>query len=102
MVQVGDKDFIDKSSAIEVLNDYMIDFEKRNPTLKAFNAVIHLDEETLHLHINFVSVAEGYKKGLMKSNIEIKIEKLRCKFSIKNTLHELIKSVFFILFISIF
>lgn len=68
VVQVGDKDFIDKSSAIEVLNDYMIDFEKRNPTLKVFNSVMHLDEETPHLHIDFVPVAEGYKKGLSKRN----------------------------------
>ncbi|MEA4828800.1 MAG: plasmid recombination protein, partial [Enterococcus thailandicus] len=49
-------------------NDYMIDFEKRNPTLKVFNAVMHLDEETPHLHIDFVPVAEGYKKGLSKRN----------------------------------
>lgn len=68
VVQVGDKDFTDKSSATRVLNDYMIDFEKRNPTLKVFNAVMHLDEETPHLHIDFVPVAEGYKKGLSKRN----------------------------------
>lgn len=68
VVQVGDKDFSDKSSATKVLNDYMIDFEKRNPTLKIFNAVMHLDEESPHLHIDFVPVAEGYKKGLSKRN----------------------------------
>lgn len=68
VVQVGDKDFTDKLSATRVLNDYMIDFEKRNPTLKVFNAVMHLDEETPHLHIDFVPVAEGYKKGLSKRN----------------------------------
>lgn len=68
VVQIGDKDFMDKSSATEVLNDYMINFEKRNPTLKVFNAVMHLDEESPHLHIDFVPVAEGYKKGLSKRN----------------------------------
>lgn len=68
VVQVGDKDFSDKSSAMGVLNDYMIDFERRNPTLKVFNAVMHLDEETPHLHIDFVPVAKGYKKGLSKRN----------------------------------
>ncbi len=66
VVQVGDKDFSDKSSVIDVLNDYMISFEERNPTLKVFNAVMHLDEETPHLHIDFVPVSEGYKKGLAK------------------------------------
>ncbi len=68
VVQVGDKDFSDKSSVIDVLNDYMISFEERNPTLKVFNAVMHLDEETPHLHIDFVPVSEGYKKGLAKRN----------------------------------
>lgn len=68
VVQVGDKDFSDKSSAKTILNNYMIDFERRNPTLKVFNAVMHLDEETPHLHIDFVPVAEGYKKGLEKRN----------------------------------
>lgn len=68
VVQIGDKDFSDKLSATKVLNDYMINFEKRNPTLKVFNAVMHLDEESPHLHIDFVPVAEGYKKGLLKRN----------------------------------
>ena len=42
----------------------MRDFEKRNPTLKVFNAVMHLDEATPHLHIDFVPVCRGQKQGL--------------------------------------
>ncbi len=42
----------------------MREFEKRNPNLKVFNAVMHLDEATPHLHINFVPVCYGQKQGL--------------------------------------
>ena len=68
VVQIGDKDFTQKETASRVLNDYMIDFEARNPNLKVFNAVMHLDEETPHLHIDFVPVSKGYKRGLAKRN----------------------------------
>ena len=42
----------------------MREFEKRNSNLKVFNAVMHLDEATPHLHINFVPVCYGQKQGL--------------------------------------
>ena len=41
-------------------------FEKRNPNLKIYNAVIHNDEASPHMHLNFVPVASGYKRGLEK------------------------------------
>lgn len=47
-----------------LLDEYMRDFEKRNPNLKVFNAVMHLDEATPHLHINFIPVCYGQKQGL--------------------------------------
>ena len=47
-----------------MLEEYMRDFEKRNPNLKVFNAVMHLDEATPHLHIDFVPVCRGQKQGL--------------------------------------
>lgn len=47
-----------------ILTDYMQDFEKRNPNLKVFNAVLHMDEQTPHLHIDFVPFSEGNKRGL--------------------------------------
>lgn len=37
-------------TAIDLLDEYMRKFEKRNPNLKVFNAVMHLDEATPHLH----------------------------------------------------
>ena len=41
-------------AAQTMLNDYMRDFEKRNPNLFVFNAVMHLDEASPHLHIDFI------------------------------------------------
>lgn len=46
-------------------------FEKRNPNLKVFNAVMHLDEATPHLHIDFVPVCYNQKQGL-KTRVSMK------------------------------
>lgn len=51
-------------TAVKLLDEYMREFEKRNPNLKVFNAVMHLDEATPHLHINFVPVCYEQKQGL--------------------------------------
>lgn len=70
IVQVGDKDDFDNPDnwelANEVLEEWFQGFEERNPNLKVYNAVIHNDEASPHLHINFVPVASGYKRGLEK------------------------------------
>lgn len=47
-----------------MLDDYMRGFEKRNPNLKVFNAVMHLDEATPHLHIDFIPIAHKVERGL--------------------------------------
>ena len=47
-----------------MLDEYMLDFEKRNPNLKVFNAVMHLDEATPHLHIDFVPICNSPNRGL--------------------------------------
>lgn len=70
IVQVGDlNDFPDEQSYVkanEILLAWFQDFEKRNPNLKVYNAVIHNDEASPHMHLNFVPVASGYKRGLEK------------------------------------
>ncbi|HHT7240508.1 TPA: plasmid recombination protein [Bacillus cereus] len=70
ILQVGDmKDFncrADYEKANEILFEWFKDFEKRNPNLKVYNAVIHNDEASPHMHLNFVPVASGYKRGLEK------------------------------------
>lgn len=55
-------------TAKQLLDEYMREFEKRNPNLKVFNAVMHLDESTPHLHIDFVPVAHKGQRGLSLKN----------------------------------
>lgn len=55
-------------TAKSMLDEYMLDFEKRNPNLKVFNAVMHLDESTPHLHIDFVPVAHKGQRGMPLKN----------------------------------
>lgn len=69
IVQVGNKDDTNARSyeglvAKNILKDYMKDFEKRNPNLRVFGAYLHMDEETPHLHIDFVPFVTGSKRGM--------------------------------------
>lgn len=71
IVQVGDKDDFSGNPeniklANEVLKEWFDEFQERNPNLKVYNAVIHNDEASPHMHLNFVPVASGYKRGLEK------------------------------------
>lgn len=70
IIQVGDKDDffseVNREKANEILEEWFAGFEKRNPNLKIYNAVIHNDEASPHMHLNFVPVADGYKRGLEK------------------------------------
>ncbi len=73
VVQFGDIDTCGLKSgkwetAKLMLDDYMKGFEKRNPNLKVFNAVMHLDEASPHLHIDFIPVAHKNQKGLSVKN----------------------------------
>lgn len=54
--------------AAKVLDEYMKEFQDRNPNLYVFNAVLHLDEATPHLHIDWIPVAREYKQGLQVRN----------------------------------
>ena len=47
-----------------MLKDYVKMFQLRNPQLYVIGAYIHLDEETPHLHLNFVPWVSGCKRGL--------------------------------------
>lgn len=51
----------------EMLDEYMKSFQKRNPNLHVFNAVLHMDESSPHLHINFIPFyTQGRKNSLSK------------------------------------
>ena len=53
--------------AKQMLTDYMKGFQERNPNLHVFNATLHLDEASPHLHIDFVPYyTKGRKNGLEK------------------------------------
>lgn len=69
ILQIGDRnDFKNTPENIALANEILLEwfegFKKRNPNLVIYNAVIHNDEESPHLHLNFVPVADGYKRGL--------------------------------------
>ena len=46
----------------DCLEEYMKEFQNRNPNFYVFNAVLHMDEETPHLHIDYIPVGH-YKRG---------------------------------------
>lgn len=69
ILQIGDKDNMGATTengqlAARVLDEYMRDFQRRNPTLRVFSAYLHMDEATPHLHIDFVPYTTGSKRGL--------------------------------------
>lgn len=47
-----------------VLDEFMREFQERNPRLRVFSAVLHMDETTPHLHIDFVPFTTGSGRGL--------------------------------------
>ena len=67
IVQVGKKEDTgigtgDDKIAAEILKEYMEGFQKRNPNFYVFNAVLHMDEATPHLHFDYIPVGH-YKRG---------------------------------------
>lgn len=54
--------------ATKALTDFIKGFQQRNPHIRVFNAVIHLDEETPHVHINFIPFATNQTRGLSTRN----------------------------------
>lgn len=69
ILQIGDRDTMGAETeegrlAAKILDEYMQDFQRRNPTLRVFSAHLHMDEATPHLHIDFVPYIAGSKRGL--------------------------------------
>ena len=67
--QIGNKDDMNAKSedgllAKRILTEFMDEFQVRNPYLYVFSAHLHMDEETPHLHIDFVPYITGSKRGL--------------------------------------
>ena len=69
ILKSGDKDNMGAKTengrlAAKVLDKYMRDFQRRNPTLRVFSAYLHMDEATPHLHIDFVPYTTGSRRGI--------------------------------------
>ena len=61
----------DAEITTECLREYMEGFQQRNPNFYVFNAVLHLDESTPHLHINYIPVGH-FTRGLEVRNAKNK------------------------------
>ncbi len=71
IIQIGGRDFWkqfdDMKSYMKLSYQIILDeLRKRLPQFVVANAVVHLDEDSPHMHIVGVPVADGYKKGLCK------------------------------------
>lgn len=73
VIQVGNQDNAGFKSSpdtakkmMKVLSEYAAKFQERNPKLYVFNCVLHADEATPHLHIDWIPVADSdrYKTGM--------------------------------------
>lgn len=62
----------DGELAVKVLDEYMQDFQKRNPTLRVFICYLHQDEATPHLHVDFVPYVTGWKGKGMDTRVSLK------------------------------
>ena len=72
LVQIGTKDDTgvgtpDSEIVVACLREYMEGFSERNPNFYVFNAVMHLDEATPHLHIDYIPVGH-FDRGLDTRN----------------------------------
>ena len=71
IIQIGDREFWkqydDMKSYIKLSYEIILgELIKRLPGFVVANAVVHLDEDSPHMHIVGVPVADGYKKGLSR------------------------------------
>ena len=58
--------------AVRVLDEYVKDFQKRNPTLRVFGCYLHQDEATPHLHIDVVPYVTNWKGKGMDTRVSLK------------------------------
>ena len=78
IIQIGDREFWkqydDMKSYIKLSYEIILgELIKRLPGFVVANAVVHLDEDSPHMHIVGVPVADGYKKGLRKQASKRKV-----------------------------
>lgn len=67
-----------------MLDEYMKSFQTRNPNLHVFNAVLHMDEASPHLHINFVPFYTQGRKNSLSKGVSMKAALNEQGFTAKN------------------
>ena len=75
ILQIGDKDNMGATTengqlAAKVLDEYMRDFQRRNPTLRVFSAYLHMDEATPHIHAAVVPIVTGERRKVRKEKTD--------------------------------
>ena len=66
---MNDKDADIYPSLQRCLDEYITNFDKRNPNFKVFQKIVHLDEKGIdHAHLDFIPVSTHNKRGLSVKN----------------------------------
>lgn len=66
ILQIGNSknDNLSFDEQAQILKNVFENIEEEYPELEIYAAAIHMDEQNPHLHIDFIPMADGYKKGL--------------------------------------
>ena len=67
--------------AKEMLIEYMEQFQQRNPNLHIFNAVLHMDEASPHLHIDFIPFYSKERKCGLSKGVSMKAALIEMGFA---------------------
>ena len=67
--QIGNKEDMNVRTscgelAKDILDEFARGFQERNPNLRVFSSHLHMDEETPHVHIDFIPFTSDSKRGL--------------------------------------
>lgn len=66
---MNDKDTDIYPSLQRCLDEYITNFDERNPNFKVFQKIVHLDEKGIdHAHLDFIPVSTHNKRGLSVKN----------------------------------
>lgn len=74
VVQIGNRDTnsatdeANRAGSSLIYRDFLREFKERFPQLRVYQAAVHMDEATPHLHVCFVPVSKGNKRGLATKN----------------------------------
>jgi len=67
--QIGNKEDMNVRTSVgeiakDILSEFALGFQERNPYLRVFSSHLHMDEETPHVHIDFIPFTCDSKRGL--------------------------------------